>query len=87
MPATRWPTLLSMSTVWPSRVARVPVGRNVPVKGAVPLVIGISAASSKIVLTKFAPVPPTPENKGTCVPSGAIRTAERSNPAKTRRST
>ena len=30
------------------------------------------------MLTKFAPVPPTPENKGTWVPSGAIRTAVRS---------
>ena len=30
-----------------------------------------------MVLMKFEPVPPTPENKGTCVPSGAIRTAVR----------
>ena len=49
-----------------------------PVKGAVPVVIEFSAVSSKTVLTKFEPVPPTPENKGTWVPSGAIRTAVRS---------
>ena len=40
--------------------------------------IEFSAVSSKTVLTKFEPVPPTPENSGTCVPSGAIRTAVRS---------
>ena len=40
--------------------------------------IEVSAASSKVVLTKLELVPPTPENKGTWVPSGAIRTAERS---------
>ena len=50
-------------------------GWYVPVNGAVPVVIEFSAESSKTVLTKFEPVPPTPENKVTCVPSGAIRTA------------
>ena len=39
--------------------------------------IEFSAASSKMVLTKFAPVPPTFANNGTCVPSGAIKTALR----------
>ena len=77
-PGTHWPAEFCMSTVWPSRVESVPVGRNVPVKGAVPVVIEFSAVSSKTVLMKFEPVPPTPENKGTCVPSGAIRTAVRS---------
>ena len=42
-----------------------------------PAVIEFSAVSSKTVLMKFEPVPPTPENKGTWVPSGAIRTAVR----------
>ena len=41
------------------------------------MVIEFSAESSKTVLTKFEPLPPTPENKVTCVPSGAIRTAVR----------
>ena len=63
----------------------MPVGWNVPVKGAVPEVIEFSAASSKTVLTKFEPVPPTSENKGTWVPSGAIRTAVRPESARTRR--
>ena len=42
------------------------------------MVIEVSAESSKTVLMKFEPVPPTPENKVTWVPSGAIRTAVRS---------
>ena len=46
-------------------------------KGACPLVIGVSAASSKTVLVKFCPLPPTFENRGTCVPFGAIKTAVR----------
>ena len=57
--------------------SRAPVGLNVPVKGAVPEVIEVAAESSKTVLMKFEPVPPTPENRGICVPSGAIRTAVR----------
>src|SRR5262249_8933137 len=35
----------------------------------------LTAPSSKVVLMKFAPEPPTAENNGTCVPSGAINTA------------
>ena len=53
------------------------MGRNVPVKGAVPVVIEFSAESSKTVFSKLEPVPPTPENKVTVVPSGAIRIAVR----------
>src|SRR5579883_1546049 len=75
-PGIHVPAAFRMSTVWPSRLASVPVGLKVPVNGAVPVVIEFSAASSRVVLTKLAPlVPPTLENKGTCVPSGAISTA------------
>ena len=44
--------------------------------GAVPALIAVGAESSKTVLMKFWPVPPpTPENSGIIVPSGATRTA------------
>src|SRR5262249_7052527 len=61
------------STSLPLKRASPPgsLGLNVPVNGAVPAAIATCAASSKIVLTKFAPLPPTPENKTTRVPSGA----------------
>ena len=77
-PGTHRPEAFLKSTGRPSRSDSIPVGLNDPVKGAVPVVIEVSPASSKTVLMKFAPVPPTPENKGTCIPFGAIRTAVRS---------
>ena len=39
-----------MSTVMPSKLESWPVGRKVPVNGAVPAVIEVSAASSNVVL-------------------------------------
>ena len=53
-------------------------GWKLPVNGAEPSVIGMLAESVKTVLTKFAPGPPTFENRVTDVPSGAIRVAVRS---------
>ena len=80
-PGTHWLAVFLKSTVCPSRleapVERLPVGLNVPVNGAVPEAIGVRAESSKIVFTKFEPVPPTPENKVIFVPSGAIKVAAR----------
>ena len=46
-------------------------------KGALPAVIDVSAASSNTVFVKFCPVPPTFAKSGTCVPVGEIRTALR----------
>src|SRR5262249_22283876 len=71
------------SATFPSRPVSVAVepwgyaGRNVPVNGAFAPARALSAESSRTVLTKLAPVPPTPENRGTWVPSGAIGTAAR----------
>ena len=64
-----------MSTVLPSKAASALMGRYEPVKGALPEVIGVAEPSSRMVLTNVLPLPPTPVNKGTCVPSGAIKTA------------
>jgi hypothetical protein len=73
-PGTHWRTEFCISTVRPSSVASLPWGWNDPVNGAVPVVIEFSAVSSKTVLMKFEPLAPTPENKMTWVPFGAIRT-------------
>src|SRR3954469_17823397 len=56
-------------------------GLKRPKNGAPPLAIGVTAASSKTVLVKFAlltPLLPTLVNSGIVVLSGAIRTADRS---------
>ena len=53
-------------------------GMKVPVNGALPLVIEVSAESSKTVLTNPRPLaPPTAENSGIMSPFGATRTAVR----------
>ena len=53
-------------------------GRNVPVKGGEPLVIGVDAASSNVVPVKLSPLPPTPENSCTRFPVGLISVTVRS---------
>ena len=95
VPVARSLVLVSLSVQVPAAVRpcrlvsvaelRVYSGSNVPVKGAVPVVIELSAESSKTVLTKFVPsCRPRPRTAGSCVPFGAIRTAVRSESAWTR---
>jgi hypothetical protein len=74
MPGSR---TLARSTWCPVKAESELAGWNAPVNGAVPELIELSAESSMTVLTKFAPVPPTPENNVTSVPSGAIKIAVR----------
>src|SRR3954454_18427668 len=76
-PGTQLPAAFLKSTEWPARFASWPPGWYVPVNGAVPALMGFSAVSPKTVLTKLEPLPPTPEKRGTCVPSGAISVALR----------
>ena len=61
----------------PYRVASESCGRNRPVKGGVPPVIGVLASESKIVPWKSSPAPPTRVNSRTRVPSGATSTADK----------
>ena len=51
-------------------------GTKVPVNGAVPAVIEVCAESSKTVLMKFWPLPPTAENSG-IVSSRSVRDQDR----------
>jgi len=52
-------------------LAKLPVGWKVPLNGAEPAVIDVVAWSSKPVLVKLSPEPPTLLNNSTAVPSGA----------------
>ena len=53
-----------MSTVTPSSVERLPAGLNDPLKVVMPVGSEVSAASSNVVLMKFAPVAPDTREQG-----------------------
>ena len=66
----------------PLKLLNSPSGWKDPVNGAVAAVIGRAASSSKTVLTKSSPAPPTPLNNSTAVPSGPTKTTFKSDTCK-----